>query len=100
MNRREVSKDGKTSYERSKGKRATILGIEFGEKLSYKAKPKDKQEKINTRWEYGISVGVRRKSGEIWISVGDKVLGARSVRRIPVEDRWSEDCVKWVKRAP
>ena len=69
MNRREVGKDGKTNYERSKGKKASILGIEFGEKLLYKVKPKDKQEKINTRWEYGIFVGVRRKGGELWISV-------------------------------
>ena len=99
MNRREVGKDDKTSYERSKGKRATVLGIEFGEKLLYKVRPKDKQEKINTRWEYGIFVGVRRKSGEVWISVKDKVFGVRSVRRIPVEDRWGEDCIGWVKRA-
>ncbi len=34
------------------------------------------------------------------MTVGDKVFGGRSVRRIPVEDRWSEDCVRWVKRAP
>ena len=25
---------------------------------------------------------------------------ARSVRRIPEEDRWSEDCVNWVKHVP
>ena len=45
-------------------------------------------------------MGVRRKSGEGWVSVKDKVFGVRSVRRIPVEDRWGEDCVGWVKRAP
>ena len=77
-----------------------MLGIEFGEKLLYKVKPKEKQEKINARWEYGIFVGVRRKSGELWISTEDEgVFGVRSVRRIPVEDRWGEDCSKWVKRA-
>ena len=59
MNRMEVSKDGKTSYERTKGKKPTILGIEFGEKLLYKVKPTQKMEKINVRWEYGIFVGVR-----------------------------------------
>ena len=45
-------------------------------------------------------IGVRRRSGELWIAVKDKVFAVRSVRRIPVEDRWSEDCVKWVNRAP
>ena len=100
MNRREVGKDGKTAYERSKGKKATVLGIEFGEKLLYKVKPKDKNEKINPRWEYGIFVGVRRRSGELWIAIKDQVFAVRSVRRIPIESRWSEDCVKWVNRAP
>ena len=45
-------------------------------------------------------VGVRRKSGEVWISVKDKVFAVRSVRRIPKEERWSEDCVGWVNRVP
>jgi hypothetical protein len=48
-----------------------VLGIEFGEKLLYKVKIKDKLEKINTRWEFGIFVGVRRRSGELWVAVTD-----------------------------
>ena len=31
LNRLEVGKDGKTAYERSKGKSAKVTGIEFGE---------------------------------------------------------------------
>ena len=31
--RLEVGKDGKTAYERAKGKKATVVGIEFGEKF-------------------------------------------------------------------
>ena len=98
LNRREQGKDGKTSYERCKGKKATVLGIEFGEKLLYKIRPKDKDQKILARWQHGISVGVKRRSGELWISVKDNVFAVRSVRRIPEEHRWSEDCVKWVNR--
>ena len=32
-NRLSVGKDGKTPYERNKGKKATVMGIQFGEKL-------------------------------------------------------------------
>jgi hypothetical protein len=92
MNRLEVGKDGKTAYERVKGKKATVLGIEFGEKL------KDKLQKINARWEFGIFVGVRRRSGEVWVAVKGKVMSVRSVRRIPVEERWGKDCIEWVDR--
>ena len=57
MNRLEVGQDGKTAYERTKGKKATVLGTEFGEKLLYKAKSDVKTAKSKFRWEYGIFVG-------------------------------------------
>ena len=89
VNRLETGKDGKTAYERIKGKRATVLGIEFGEKLLYKVKAGSKMEKLNPRWEYGIFVGVKRKSGEVWIAKENGIVAARSVRRIPEEERWT-----------
>ena len=45
----EVVKDGKTAYERAGGKKTTVLGNEFGEKLLYKVKIKNELEKINAR---------------------------------------------------
>ena len=100
VNRLEVGKDGKTAYERSKGKQGKVLGVEFGEKLMYKVKPKDKMEKINPRWEYGVFVGVRRESGEVWVATKEGMEKVRSVRRIPVGERWGPDCVNWVKNVP
>ena len=88
INRLEIGKDGKTVYERTKGKKATVLGIEFGEKLLYKLKADGKMAKIRDRWEYAIFVGVRRRSGEVWLAADGKIFSARSVQRIPVEDRW------------
>ena len=69
MNRLEAGKDGKVAYDRAKGKKPTVLGVEFGEKLLYKVKPTAKLEKINSRWEFGIFVWVMRRSGEVWIAV-------------------------------
>ena len=39
VNRGEVGHDGKTPYERSKGKRGKIPGMEFGEGVLWKRKP-------------------------------------------------------------
>jgi hypothetical protein len=39
INRFEVGHDGKTSFERCKGKKAKTLGIEFGEAVHWKRKP-------------------------------------------------------------
>ena len=100
MNRLEVGKDGKTAYERSRGKRGKVVGVEFGEKLIYKTKTGTKMEKINARWELGIFAGVRRRSGEMWIATKEGMKKARSVRRIPEEQRWSVDCLDWVKNVP
>ncbi len=100
MNRLEEGKDGKMGYERVKGKKCTVLGLEFGEKLLYKVKPKDKLEKINARWEYGIFVGIRKRSNEVWVAIRDNIIAVRAVRRIPLEKRWCEDCVTWVDRVP
>ena len=65
LNRLEVGVDGKTGYERVKGKKANVLGIEFGEKLLWKVRRKNKMAKLDPRWEEGVFVGVRRRSGEV-----------------------------------
>ena len=49
LNRLEVGRDGKTAYERSKGKRAKVLGVEFGKKVLWKARaPGHLMQKMET----------------------------------------------------
>lgn len=48
-------------------------------------KCKDKLNKMGARWEHGIFVGIKRRSGECWISTKEKVEAVRAVRRVPVE---------------
>ena len=63
INQLEVGKDGKTACEGCRGKRATVMTIEFGEKLVWKVRQKNRLEKLNRRWEYGVFVGVKLTSG-------------------------------------
>ena len=91
INRLEVGKDGKTAYERCSGKQSTVMAIEFGEKLLWKARQKNKLEKLNPRWEYGVFVGVATKEG---------LQAVRSVRRLSVEERWSESNTEFVRHVP
>jgi hypothetical protein len=100
LNRLEVGKDGKTAWERSRGKSGNVMGIEFGEKVMYKKKKRDKSAKIDARWEKGIFVGARSCSGEFWIAVPSGVRKCRSLRRLPIEERWSLDSLAWVKHVP
>ena len=39
-------------------------------------------EKIMPRWEYGVFVGVRRRSGEVWVATKEGVWAVRPVRRL------------------
>ena len=77
---------------RMKGKRPTILGIEFGEKVVHKLKYGQNLQKINFRWELGIFVGVRKRSNDLAIAAEDGIHFVRSVKRIPFERRWGGLC--------
>ena len=59
LNRLEVGHDGKTAYERSKGKRATVLGLEFGEKIFWKEKPLGAMRKLVTHCRLGLFLGIK-----------------------------------------
>eukprot|EP00973_Karenia_brevis_P057830 8050252-Karenia_brevis.AAC.1 len=48
---------GKVGYERVKGKKPSVVGIELGEKILYMKSKGAKLEKIKARMEYGIFVG-------------------------------------------
>ena len=57
-----VGPDGKTAWESLRGKPFRSALAEFGEKVLYKLKLGSKMEKIKKRWDFGIFVGVRRRS--------------------------------------
>ena len=56
LNRFEVGRRGKASYERCRGKKAKTLGIEFGEAIHWKRKPiGGALDKLSAMWEDGFT---------------------------------------------
>ena len=100
VNRLKKGEDGRVAYERCKGKKPSVMGVEFGEKLLFKRKKGQKMEKMNERWQRGIFVGIRRRSNEPMIATKLGVVMARSVKRLLVERRWTIDTLDWVRHAP
>ena len=102
LNRLEVSKDGKTAYERCRGKKARVLGFEFGEKVLWKVRPKTGHlQKLNVRWSHGLFLGIRSASGEVIVTdESGKVNYTRTARRIPEEQRWQQEDLEWVRVVP
>jgi hypothetical protein len=90
LNRFEVGRDGKTAYERCKGKQARTAGLEFGEAVLWKRKRVGGAlGKMTCLWREGVFVGVRGQSGEIMVSTKDGIFKTRTVQRRPQEERWS-----------
>jgi hypothetical protein len=92
--------DGKVPYERMKRKKLTVLAIEFGEMVMYNLKTSPKKAELNTRWENGLFVGIKRFSNEVLVSTRDGIEEVRSIKRVPIERRLGEDNINMVKWAP
>lgn len=101
LNRFEVGRDGRTSYERLKGKNAKTVGLEFGEGLLFKIKEKNEGVgKLAVRWRDGVFLGVRGVSGEIIVGTREAVCRTRTVRRKPFETRWDPENSSMVGGVP
>ena len=90
LNRFEVSKDGLTAYERCKGKKARVLGVEFGELVHWRRRPVGgHMAKLTCLWGSGVYIGVKGSTGEVIVPrrrVADEddqeAAGAGSVARV------------------
>jgi hypothetical protein len=101
VNRYEVGHDGKTPYERLRGKNSKLLGMEFGEKVNFRrSRLAGKLAKLDCLWEDGIFLGYRSTSGEVIIGTKGGVLRTRTVSRKPEEHRWAEENLDMVGGMP
>ncbi len=89
MNRFEVGRDGRTSFEGCKAKKAKMLGVEFGEAVLWKRRPVGGAlGKLTCLWEYGIYIGVKGATGEMIIGTEKGIWRTRTLQRKPIETRW------------
>ena len=63
----------------------------------YKLRTGPKKAELNTRWENGVFVGIKRSSNEVLVSIRDGVEEVRSIKMVPIEKRWGEDNVNMVR---
>ena len=82
MNRFEVGRDGRTSFERCKAKKAKMLGVEFGEAVLWKRRPVGGAlGKLTCLWEDGIYIGVKATTGEMIIGTEKGILEDEDVAK-------------------
>ena len=101
LNRGEVGHDGKTAYERCKGKRGKIPGIEFMEAVPWKRRPiGGPLGKLSCMWSDGVFLGVKGSTGEFIVGDERGIWRTRTLRRRPKSERWGLQNLKMVGGVP
>ena len=101
LTRGEVGHDGKTAWERSRGKEAKIPGMEFGEGVLWKRRREGGPlGKLSCMWDDGVFLGVKGTTGEYIIGDVKGVWRTRTVRRKPESERWSRKNIGRVVATP
>ena len=85
-----VGADGKTAYERQRGRKCKQEVVPFGEKVYYRKLDQD-GKKLESDWEQGVWLGHARVSNEVLIGTRNGVVRAWAIKRVPEEERWSAD---------
>ena len=100
MNRMDVATDD--SVRESETEKNGGLGLGVRREGIVEASPWRTMEKLNARWGYGLSVGVKVKSNElITVDQDTKMLKyARTVRRAPRNQRWDPANLAWAEMVP
>jgi len=99
-NKFHVGGDGKTSYERWKGKPWCKDTLEFGELVHYKFPKKSSRGKLDDRWSEGIFVGYKWRTGEAMIAVTNGITKAGTIRRTSINRRWDAERVRGICGSP
>ena len=100
ISRYKIGADGKTPYERTKGKKASQPMVSLGEKVLYMPLKAARGDKMDVRFEYGTYVGTSFTNGEHYVATKGGVIRARTLRRLPVEERWRIEEIKSIVGTP
>ncbi|CAE8634939.1 unnamed protein product [Polarella glacialis] len=93
-------RDGKTAYERLKGKPCREDVVEFGECILYRSSRSD-EGKLAPRWEPAVWLGKRWGSTEHIVATEDgTVHHCRAVHRLPQGSRWDAGRIESIKGTP
>lgn len=100
INKYRVGPDGKTAYERWKGKPCTKEAIESGELVHYKLAKRHDRGKLEDRWNEGIFLGMQWRTGEYMVSTADGVHNASTMRRTGEQRRWDSEKIWNLRGTP
>ena len=94
INKYRMDSSGRTAYYRVTGGSHRRPIAKFGERVWWLPNgPRDPGMKAESRTREGIYLGVRKQTAESLIGTDDGIMCARTVTRMPSEQRWSKEKV-------
>ena len=90
----QVGVDGRTAYERIKGKPFRKALVPIGECVQYqplgraKANRMQKLNKLDNKWRDGIYLGIKDNTNEVFVGTSEGVFRVQSVRRKSEQERY------------
>ena len=97
-----LGEDGRTAYERQKGRRCCLEVVPFGELVRYKQLGETSQERksLETTWFEGVWLGHARGSSEALVGTTEGVVRAWTIRRLPEAERWGAESITEMQGTP
>ena len=98
-----VGEDGRTAYQRLKGRRFGKPVVEIGERVMYEVhRPTGgRAGKLEARFAEGMYVGLKSNSQEYWVCNEEGlVVQSNTIKRKPAEERWDRQWVLGVIGTP
>ena len=101
ISRYHTGKDGRTAYERWKGRKFKKEVVEFAENVWY-LKPRSRGATgFIGRWGEGVWLGIREETNEAMIATEEGMVRARTVRRkASHQERWNRNKLDKIRTAP
>ena len=102
ISRCSVGNDGKTSFERLRGRPCRQEVLLFGENVWYKELygKGNKDEKLGPKWLEGVWLGHQGHTNEPPIGTPEGTINTWAVKRKTEEDQWSKDAVENMLGSP
>ena len=85
VSRFQKGRDGRTPYERQRGRPCEIGVVPFGETILYRMPEvaRDRHQALEERWSKGIWLGHTRGSAETLVATDQEVIKVWAIRRLP-----------------
>ena len=102
ITRSKIGPDGRTAYQRLKGKSPSNQVTAIGEKVLYMPVKKSgtRLNKLAPKFKCGIWLGISARTSESIIGTSEGVFRARVVRRLVPSLRWDAGMIKAIKGTP